>query len=227
MTEFEAVNARRLALVRPLFSDDLAVHVTHPALNYPPPLPEEMAGLSPRAVEKRRREFSAGRHAVRLSQKSLGEPSLPVRVGPDRAPIWPDGLVGGVSHTRTCAVGVVGRSSSHRAVSVDVEEDVPLKAPLLEEICLDSEIDWLNTQDDPLRFAKLIFSAKEAAYKAQFPITRTVYGFSGMETYWDLENGRFSAFFTSEVAPFAKGDRIDGRFAIGEGIIVTAAELRG
>ncbi|WP_406648518.1 4'-phosphopantetheinyl transferase superfamily protein [Aliisedimentitalea scapharcae] len=215
----------RLDLVRPLFSASLGVAVTDPQAQAPAPMAEEIAGLSPRAIDKRRREFAAGRHAVRIAMAQIGVPAAPVRVGSDRAPIWPDGIVGGLTHTTTCAIAVVGRRAPVHSIGVDVEEDTPLKEKLLSEICLPREQVWLASQADPLRLAKLIFSAKEAAYKAQYPYSRTVFGFSGMETEWDLAQGRFTARLQRDVAPFATGHRINGRFAMGQGILVTGVEM--
>ena len=215
----------RLDLVRPLFSDALAVAVTDPTGFNPDPLPEELACLSPRAIEKRRREFAAGRHAVRQAMALAGLPVSPVPVGEDRAPVWPEGVVGGITHTTSCAIAAVGRRGPVQSVGIDVEEDTPLKEKLLGEICLPGEIAWLNTQADPLRLAKLIFSAKEAAYKAQYPFSRTLFGFSGMETEWDMAKGAFTARFTRDVAPFVAGHRIDGRFARGAGLLITAVEM--
>ena len=218
-------NTERLDLVRPLFSDALAVAVTDPMGANPAPLPGEAACLSPRALDKRRREFAAGRHAVRQAMALSGLPAAPVLVGEDRAPIWPEGVVGGITHTASCAIAAVGRKGAVQSVGVDVEEDTPLKEKLLGEICLPGEVAWLNAQADPLRLAKLIFSAKEAAYKAQYPFSRTVFGFSGMETEWDMATGQFTARFTRDVAPFATGHMIKGRFAMGSGLLITAVEM--
>ena len=215
----------RLDLVRPLFSASLGVSVTDPMAPAPEPMPQEAAGLSPRAVDKRRREFAAGRYALRLAMAECGLPPQPVLVGVDRAPVWPDGVVGGLSHTASCAIAVVGHRDPVQSIGVDVEEDTPLKEKLLPEICLPAEQAWLAKQSNPLRMAKLIFSAKEAAYKAQYPFSRTVFGFSGMETEWDMAQGRFIARFTKAVAPFACGHQIQGRFAMGHGILVTGAEM--
>lgn len=218
-------NQTRLDMVRPLFSAALSVAVTDPAAPNPAPMTEEAACLSPRALDKRRREFAAGRHAVRQAMALAGLPAAPVLVGEDRAPVWPEGTVGGITHTASCAIAAVGRKGVVQSVGVDVEEDTPLKEKLLGEICLPGEIAWLNTQTDSLRLAKLIFSAKEAAYKAQYPFSRTVFGFSGMETEWDLPSGRFTARFTRDIAPFLAGHALNGRFGMGSGILVTAVEL--
>lgn len=215
----------RLDLVRPLFSDALAVAVADPMAANPAPMAEETACLSPRAIDKRRREFAAGRHAVRQAMALAGLPPAPVLVGQDRAPIWPEGTVGGITHTASCAIAVAGHIGAVRSIGVDVEEDTPLKEKLLGEICLPGEIAWLNAQADPLRLAKLIFSAKEAAYKAQYPFSRTVFGFSGMETDWDMATGQFTARFTRAVAPFAVGHEISGRFAMGQELIITGVEM--
>ena len=217
---------KRLEMIRPLFAADLAVAVTDPLGRNPEPLPPESACLSPRAIDKRRREFAAGRHAAHQAMQMLDHPVAPVLLAKDRSPIWPDGLIGGLTHTRSCAVAVLGRHGAIRAVGVDAEEDTPLKDALLAEICSDRERAWLATQTDPLRLAKLIFSAKEAAYKCQYRLSETLFGFDRFETEWDLPRGRFRACFTADTAPFEKGDVLRGRFAIGHGLIVTGTELR-
>ena len=72
---------------------------------------------------------------------------------------------------------------------------------------------------------KLLFSAKEAAYKAQYAISGRFFGFSGMELSFDMSGGRFTACFTSDQPPFSGGDSLKGRFAIGSEVIITAVEI--
>jgi 4'-phosphopantetheinyl transferase EntD len=204
----------------------VALGLVSPLAALPPPLPEEEVLLSPGAAEKRRREFSAGRAAARIAMANLGVGALPVLREGDRAPLWPAGLVGSLSHTRDCAVAVLAREEQFRSLGVDVEADGPLDDRLLPLICSDRERAWLQRQDDPGRCAKLIFSAKEAAYKCQYPLSRRLFGFDGMQLDIDLEAGAFEAEFTADQPPFQQGAVIQGRFALGSGIIATLAELR-
>ncbi len=220
------MQAARLALVRPLFDDDVSVAVTAPQDDLPAPFPQELAGLSPNAVAKRRREFAAGRAAAHRAMQDLGHPRTAIPVGASRAPIWPAGLVGSITHTHSCAMAAVASAQNWRGLGLDVEENTPLKRNLWSAICTPAEQAWLLQQDHPDQLAKVVFSAKEAAYKCQYTVSNRFYGFDGMELEIDLTQQRFLAAFTADQRPFSKGDEIAGRFAIGAGVIVTMAELR-
>lgn len=222
----------RQSLLRGLISDDIAAIARDVDQEQPAAHPVELAGLSPRAVEKRRREFTAGRAAVKTALIELGHPPDPVPVGPDRAPIWPRGVTGSITHTKGFAAAIVAKTSVARALGLDAERATPLKSALHSEILSPSEHDWTREQADPDLMAKLIFSAKEAAYKAQFTLSGRYFGFSGMETRWSLasdtpNSGAFTATFTRDAAPFTMGVTLSGRFVIGAGLILTFVELRG
>ncbi|MFW8595356.1 4'-phosphopantetheinyl transferase family protein [Cribrihabitans neustonicus] len=218
---------RRLELVRPLLGPGVALAGADPLADPPPPFAEEAAGLSPRAVEKRRNEFAAGRAAAHRAMRALGRSPAPVLVGEDRAPVWPKGLAGSISHTRSCAMAVLAEAGTVQGLGLDVEEDLPLKNDLLPAICSAREQAWLRRQAEPGRMAKLIFSAKEAAYKCQYALSCAYYGFDGMELEIDPAASAYRAIFTAPRPPFAQGEAIDGRFVIGEGLIVATADLRG
>lgn len=219
--------SRRLDLARPLLGADVALAGSDPLAAPPAPFAMEAAGLSPRAVAKRQNEFAAGRAAAHQAMRNLGLAPAPVPVGDDRAPVWPAGLTGSISHTRSCAMAVLAQADRVQALGLDVEEDLPLEDKLLPAICTAREQAWLSRQDEPGRMAKVIFSAKEAAYKCQYTLSRAYYGFDGMEVEFDLAAGAYRAIFTAPRPPFAKGEAIEGRFAVGEGLIITTADLRG
>jgi len=61
-------------------------------------LPEE-AYVVQRAVERRRRQFAAGRVLARRLLAQLGHAPAPLLPGPDRRPLWPAGVVGTLAHT--------------------------------------------------------------------------------------------------------------------------------
>ncbi|KIC10722.1 phosphopantetheinyl transferase [Leisingera sp. ANG-M1] len=219
--------AERLALVRPLFAADVALAGADPLGNPPAPYPEEAAALSPNAVAKRRNEFAAGRESVRQAMRQLGWKPEPVRAGSDRAPIWPAGLVGSITHTKSCAMAVLSQTGAVQGLGIDIEEDTPLKEELLPAICSEREQAWLRQQDNPGQMAKVIFSAKEAAYKAQYTLSRAFYGFDGMELEFDLAAGAYQAVFTADRLPFTRGEAVGGSFVVGAGLIMTTAEIRG
>lgn len=228
----KSLTQERLDLVRPLFGPDVALAAYDPLGALPSPFSEELACLSPRAVEKRRREFAAGRAAAHQAIRNLGHSPRPILMAETRAPIWPRGLTGSITHTKSCAIAAVAPKGSLKAIGIDVEEDTPLKEDLLPAICSAREQAWLDEQDNPGQMGKLIFSAKEAAYKCQYAVSEKFFGFEGMELEVEADRlasgqrGRFLAFFTADQPPFNRGFSIEGAYVIGAGILFTTATLR-
>ncbi|WOI31596.1 4'-phosphopantetheinyl transferase superfamily protein [Tritonibacter scottomollicae] len=215
----------RLQLLRPLLSDQVAIAAQDPLGTPPEPFPEETAGLSQNAVDKRRREFAAGRAAAHQAMRALNRTPVPIRIGPKRAPIWPDDLSGTITHCRSCALAAVARRATHPGIGIDVEEDTPLSRDLWPSIASRAERDWITAQADPGQAGKLLFSAKEAAYKAQYALSTCYFGFDGLELHFNLAEQSFTARFTAPQPPFRVGDHLQGRFAIGSGVIITAVEI--
>ncbi len=207
-----------LTLTRPLFDDDIAVAATDPRQDYGID-PAEAASL-PRAVPKRMREFAAGRAAARQAMSDLGADAAPILQGKDRAPIWPAGLTGSISHCKTACVAVTGRV---RALGVDIEDALPLPKDAVPVVCSENERAWLALRDPIM--SRVIFSAKEAAYKAQYDISRALFGFETFEM--TVDGDRFTVTYQQDVAPFQTGDQLHGRFAVDRDHIVTAMTLRG
>lgn len=218
--------APALALARPLFGPGIGVAATDPRSDRHRALPVEAAGLR-RAAPQRRHAFAAGRAAVHQAMRALDIDVRPVLIGADRAPVWPDGLTGSISHSTTACLAAVTHTTTARLLGLDVEEDTPLDANLVPIICTRSERAWLSGLPAPLagQMAKLIFSAKECAYKCQYGQSRTLFGFDTFEITPDPDTGQFEATFVETVPGFAAGTRLAGRFAIGDGLIVTAMTL--
>ena len=204
----------------------VAVAVTDPRIEYPGAFPTELDEM-PRAVDSRRREYVAGRVAAHRAMEKLGLSARPVLSNRSRAPSWPRGLVGSLSHNKTTCIAVVARASQVKSLGVDVEDDSPLGADLVATICTLEERAWLATQseDDRGRLAKLIFCAKEAVYKCQFPVSHKVLDFDAVLVTPDVDTGQFEATFLAGTGPFRVGDRLNGRFALAGGLIHTAVVL--
>ena len=134
--------------------------------------PEE-AELVVNAVDKRKHEFIAGRIAARRGLKQFALDDFPILKGKHGEPLWPQGLVGSITHTadfRCCAV-----SSNEDLLSVGIDAEV-IQTPdkeLLQLIALPDEIAWLKRQAtaEQTELFTLLFSAKEAFYKCQYPLT--------------------------------------------------------
>lgn len=179
------------------------------------------------AVPRRVAEFHAGRAAARAAMVALSLPPLPVPMGPDRAPVWPEGITGSISHCATACVAVVGLRQNWAGIGVDLEEATPLEPTLVEQICTRAERRWLGEQPGTERglLAKLIFSAKEAAYKAQYPTTGLLFGFEAMEITVDRAESRFEACFQSDQGVFGAGTILVGSYVYAAGLLVTGVAL--
>ena len=214
------------AIARDMFPDDVGVGFAFPWGAPEGLLPGEASGLG-RPTKKRLAEFAAGRRAAHQAMERLGVPVRAVAHGPDRAPVWPRGVVGGISHTDTHCLAVVAEGARYASLGLDLEADEDLPHDLMEVVCTPAERGWLSVQPAEIRgrLARLVFSAKECAYKAQFCVTRQLIGFEAFEITPDLETGQFEATFTQDVLPFTRGACLHGRFSFGGGVIVTAMAL--
>lgn len=195
------------------------------------PVAEGLAGSLPaieaeaiaRASEKRRMEFAAGRMAVARAQRMLGRAPLPVPAGADRAPIWPSGLKGTISHAGGWAVAVVCADPVIVALGLDMEPPVPLHRDLWPSVLSARERELVEKSADPGLFALRIFVAKEAAYKAQYPLSRALFDFHTLQTRW--QEDRFFATFTTGFAPFLPGAELPGRVLSAGGLLIGAVRV--
>ncbi len=144
------------------------------------------AGVTSRAVPSRRDEFHTGRRLARIALAELGCPSVSIPVGPARLPTWPESYLGSISHTRAICIAHVARSRDMLGLGVDLEPDLPIDAIMAETIC---RADETTGAIGPT----LGFVAKEAFYKAYFPITRTFLEFHDVRVELDPDAGRFEA----------------------------------
>lgn len=135
--------------------------------------PQEAAHVA-RAVKKRRDEFCAGRVLARRALAASGAHDAPLLVGVDRAPIWPSGFVGSISHTDTRVVAVAARRDRWAALGVDIEEITRFHSGLEARVLLPDEIAaYLDGLDQGARrtTTAALFCAKEAYYKCQYTLT--------------------------------------------------------
>ena len=141
-------------------------------------LPEEAAHLG-RAVPKRRQEFAAGRLCARRALAEFGMPDFPIPVAEDRQPIWPDSMAGSITHTAGFCAAVVAERRRIQALGLDTEVVGDVNVEIWPHICLPDEIAWIRSlpASEQAPAVTLIFSAKEAFYKCQYPLVRDPLGF--------------------------------------------------
>ena len=187
--------------------------------------PEERAYIEP-AVPKRRAEFATARALARRGLVALGLP--PARLVPrsNRAPVWPAGVVGSISHTADYCAVVVDRHPPIRSVGLDVETLRIMGRDIIEHIATPRERAWLDGRGRVERndLALLLFSAKEAYYKCQYLLTGTFLDFPDVEIEVGLERGCFEARLVRPL-PGPSVRRIEGKFAFCAGKVLCGVEL--
>ena len=137
----------------------------------------ELAGFAQASSRSRQLQFSSGRHCLRICQDLLGTTHWPVP-NQGRMPVWQSPWHGSISHSDTLAVAVL--SSHYGSIGVDLEQADRLQPPnsrkLLQRLFRPEELARLQDVDVPSPWTAA-FSAKEAGYKAIYPLGRTYIGF--------------------------------------------------
>jgi 4'-phosphopantetheinyl transferase EntD len=146
-------------------------------------LAEEAASIASSVIAVRRAS-GAARIVARELLAALGHAAAPVPRGASGEPVWPVGIVGSLAHDEEIAVAAVARRRDFAAVGIDVESSLPLPPELRALVATQQEL--RGSGDDPMR-EKLLFAAKEAVYKAAFPLDRIFLEFHDIEV--DLAAG--------------------------------------
>ena len=115
-------------------------------------------------------------------------------------------------------------------VVLDAERHEPLPSGLLDDIARPEEMGWLgdfSRRTPAVHWDRLLFSAKEAVYKAWFPLAGRWLGFEDAVLTVDARNLTFSARLLVP-GPVAVGRCVsgfDGRWLLCEGLVLSAIAL--
>ncbi|HEV2956224.1 MAG TPA: 4'-phosphopantetheinyl transferase superfamily protein [Xanthobacteraceae bacterium] len=162
-------------------------------------LPEE-AGAFLASVVAVRRASGAARIVARDLLARLGLPRTPVPRSSTGPPIWPAGIVGSLAHDARVAIAAVARRCDFAAVGIDIEPAEDLPAELMDIVATPAERAMIGK----IRFGgRLLFVAKEAAYKAVYPLDHTF-----------LDHHEIEIDFKSRRAAVRTGRIVEMRFCI-------------
>jgi 4'-phosphopantetheinyl transferase EntD len=180
------------------------------------------------AVERRVREFATVRHCARRALAQLGVAPAPILSDEHGAPQWPKGIVGSMTHTHGYRAAAVARATDLASLGMDAEPHEPLPAEILAMVGLPDERQHLSdlAESTPeVYWDRLLFCAKEAVYKAWYPLTGA---------WLDFEEAsiRFTpgAFFARLLVPgpLLAGTRLTGfagRWKVEEGFVFAAVSV--
>jgi 4'-phosphopantetheinyl transferase EntD len=155
---------------------------------------EEESAIA-RAADKRRSEFTSVRVCARRALAKLGHGPVPLVPGERGAPRWPAGIVGSMTHCEGYRGCVLARAHDFASIGVDAEPNLPLPPGVRGMVTCPAErdhLDELATVCPGTSWDRLLFSAKEAVFKAWFPLTSRWLDFGDASIRFSFE-GTFSA----------------------------------
>jgi len=187
-------------------------------------LPDGLAAAAP----KRRREFLAGRTCAARALARLGLGPCEVAIDADRAPVWPAGVVGSITHSAGFAAAAVGLAAQLAGLGIDAE---PIAAPSL----VASVAKLILAAGEPAApppgmdletYVTLVFSAKESLFKCVYPQVREPFFFEHARVTLAAVPGEFQAVLLKRFArPPELQSPIRGRYGVAHGEVHTAVAL--
>jgi 4'-phosphopantetheinyl transferase EntD len=182
------------------------------------------------AVPERRREFGTVRYCARRALTRLGVPAVPILADVDRAPQWPVGVVGSMTHCAGYRAAAVARSAELCGVGIDAEPHAAMPDEALDLVLRDEErarLHALADADPDLHWDRILFCAKEAVYKAWFPLARRWLEFADVSTTIHLDG----TFHARVLVPGTRVagvdlDGFDGRWVVDGDLVVAATSVK-
>jgi 4'-phosphopantetheinyl transferase EntD len=187
------------------------------------------AALVARAPAGRRREFATVRCCARAALRRIGVVGVPILPDAQRAPQWPVGVVGSMTHCEGYRAAAVARSDELWAIGIDAEPHDPLPDEALGLLLRDEEraaLPTLADADPTLHWDRIAFCAKEAVFKAWFPLTRRWLDFANVAITVDPA-GTFTARLLARGARAGGRDpeMFAGRWVVDRGLVATATSI--
>lgn len=183
-------------------------------------LPPELDG----AVPRRRAEYLAGRWCARAAVRAL-VPGFTGQIGSHgRAPRWPPGIVGSITHSGGFACAAVACASDVLGVGIDSETigDPERIAAIREAATVPAERRPDPSWGEGLYYT-LMFSAKESLFKCLYPATGRMFWCHEARITLGSDTGRFRATLLVDLsAELHRGRTFEGTYRAAGPLVHTA-----
>lgn len=186
-------------------------------------LQESEKALVSGAIDSRKAEFGDARTCAHSAIAELtGAPSLtPILRGRRGMPVWPEPVIGSMTHTDGFRAAVVSPRSLVRSIGIDAELAQPLPAGVVDSISTPQERKALKSWGVDFG-SRLLFCAKEATYKAWYPVTGKWLGFEDAQV--DLHpDGTFISYILLRPTTI---HFIEGNWSVEDGYVIATAVVR-
>ncbi len=141
------------------------------------------------AVLARRNEFIAGRSCARMALAQIGQAACALPADADGLPIWPAATMGSITHSRGWCCAVAASANTMTYLGIDLEKTNRLSARAMKRVVHPLEAPMVG-EDQIL--GSLLFSAKEAFFKAQFPVWHATLNFTDIALHIDTDTQQLS-----------------------------------
>jgi len=177
----------------------------------------------------RKKEFLLGRYSSKLNlKKNYDLNLLDLDFKESREPIWPDGFIGSISHSKKFVLTAVALKSNVLCLGIDIEQLGRINNGILSKVIIDQDTKFVNGLDE-LQLGTLIFSAKESFYKAIYPLYGHFFGFDyAYVGKVDLINSYFEISLVKDLNENSTANKlknIQGKFAFFENHLITLIEI--
>lgn len=177
----------------------------------------------------RRKEYQLSRLlAAILYYELTGQVLFELLSDENRAPLWPENVCGSISHSSNYIFVAMAEKSHLRSMGIDIETRGRIKKEIRSHIQNEKDIQQ-HADLEELDLLTLIFSAKEALYKALFPLVSQFFGFDAASlTSINVNKGEFiislNSELSSEFGPTKKAQFL-GRFEFTSVNCLTVIEI--
>ena len=151
----------------------------------------------------REQEYILGRYCAQQALKAMNFNCNVIQSSPHGFPIWPNSIVGSISHSKGLCISAVAKSSDFQAIGIDLEQFYRIKERSIERIVHSKEKAQIGND---LIKATLLFSIKEAFYKAQYPIFKTNLNFKDLAFEYDFTDRKAQLVWLSDKSPIVKSE---------------------
>ncbi|MER8045625.1 4'-phosphopantetheinyl transferase superfamily protein [Streptomyces sp. NPDC094032] len=197
----------------------------------PVPFPGEEHLLA-RAVPARRREFTTARACARRALGGLGMAPVAIPYETSRAPRWPAGIVGSITHCTGYRAAAVARATDLAALGFDAEPHAALDHTGVLHLVTGEEerahLADLAAARPEIHWDRALFSAKESVFKAWSPLTGRWLDFKEATVAFQPRTSTFTARLLVE-GPVVDGVPLtgfEGGFLVKDGLVLTATTVR-
>ncbi|MDX1800827.1 MAG: 4'-phosphopantetheinyl transferase superfamily protein [Marinobacter sp.] len=169
------------------------------------------------AAGKRKAEYLAGRVCAREALRLItGQTDVP-RIGDDRAPVWPAGNVGTITHGGDWAGAMVAARRHYLGLGMDVERRLTEQRAtrLLDQVLTPDEKarHAANPGSSYAQLVTLTFSLKESLFKALYPVVKRRFYFQDAELLtWNASGEATLRLLSDLSAQWPRGRTVDAQF---------------